>query len=133
MPNAIRKRATRAIWPASDVISTGFLRGVKRHLLVTADGEPVEIFLTPGAVADVNALQVFTLDLPEGSTVYADSAFTDVTSRVIISPEGAILSRPSGISLPDRRPEPRDLRCRSVFINKPAPPWPCAGRSVIPS
>lgn len=48
-------------------------------MLVTAQGQPVEVFLTPGSVADVNALHVCNFDLPDGSTVYADSAFTDYT------------------------------------------------------
>lgn len=50
--------------------------GVKVFLMVTADGYPVEMFLTPGATGDVSGLDAFGFDLPEGSTVYADSAFT---------------------------------------------------------
>lgn len=54
-----------------------YFYGLKIHLLATTQGEPVEVFLTPGAVADVNALQVFNFDLPQGSLIYADSAYTD--------------------------------------------------------
>ena len=50
--------------------------GLRIQLLVTADGEPVEVFLAPGADADVRALSRFCFDLPTGSIVYADSAFT---------------------------------------------------------
>lgn len=53
-----------------------YFYGLRIHLLVTADGEPVEVFLAPGADADVRALSRFPFDLPAGSTVYADSAFT---------------------------------------------------------
>ena len=53
-----------------------YFYGLRIHLLVTADGEPVEVFLAPGADADVRALSRFPFDLPTGSTVYADSAFT---------------------------------------------------------
>ncbi len=53
-----------------------YFYGLRIHLLVTATGEPVEVFLTPGADADVRALHRFQFDLPTGSTVYADSAFT---------------------------------------------------------
>lgn len=49
--------------------------GLKIHLLVTGSGEPVEVFLTPGATADVRALSMYSFDLPEGSTVYGDRAF----------------------------------------------------------
>ena len=53
-----------------------YFYGVKLYLLVTAQGEPVEMFLAPGSTADVSALPVFNFDLPQGSTVYSDSAFT---------------------------------------------------------
>ena len=83
-----------------------YFYGVKIHLLVTAQGEPVEVFLTPGAVADVNALHVFTFDLPEGSTVYADSAFTDYTVEDILAAAGIHLS-------PFRKKNSK----------RPVPPW----------
>ena len=53
-----------------------YFYGVKLYLLVTAQGEPVEMVLAPGSTADVSALPVFSFDLPHGSTVYSDSAFT---------------------------------------------------------
>jgi hypothetical protein len=53
-----------------------YFYGVKIFLLTAAKGEPVEMFLVPGATADVVALEVFGFDLLPGSTVYGDSAFT---------------------------------------------------------
>lgn len=53
-----------------------YFYGLKIFLLVTAQGEPVEMFLVPGSTGDVSALDAFGFDLPEGSTVYGDSAFT---------------------------------------------------------
>jgi hypothetical protein len=53
-----------------------YFYGVKLYLLVTAQGEPVEMFLAPGSTADVSTLPGFDFDLPHGSTVYSDSAFT---------------------------------------------------------
>jgi Transposase DDE domain len=53
-----------------------YFYGVKLYLLVTAQGEPVEMVLAPGSTADVSALPAFNFDLPQGSTVYSDSAFT---------------------------------------------------------
>jgi hypothetical protein len=50
--------------------------GLRIHLLVTGNEEPVEVFLAPGADADVRALHRFQFDLPTGSTVYANRAFT---------------------------------------------------------
>ena len=53
-----------------------YFYGVKIFLLTAAKGEPVEMFLVPGATADVVALEVFDFDLPSQSIVYGDSAFT---------------------------------------------------------
>jgi hypothetical protein len=53
-----------------------YFYGVKLYLVVTAQGEPVEMVLAPGSTADVSALPAFNFDLPQGSTLYSDSAFT---------------------------------------------------------
>lgn len=53
-----------------------YFYGVKIFLLVTATGQPVEAFLAPGSTGDVQALEGFHFNLPDGSTVYADAAFT---------------------------------------------------------
>ena len=44
--------------------------------LVTADGQPVEFFLTPGSFSDVGCLEDFDLDLPASSILYADRGYT---------------------------------------------------------
>jgi hypothetical protein len=54
-----------------------YFYGLRIHLMVTAQGRPVEFFLAPAAMADVRALKLFRFDLPEGSTVHADKAYTD--------------------------------------------------------
>lgn len=51
--------------------------GIKVHMVVTADGIPVEFIFTPGSVADIKALREFELDLPEGSYIFGDKAYTD--------------------------------------------------------
>ena len=53
-----------------------YFYGVKLYLVVTAQGEPVEMVLAPGSTADVSALPAFNFDLPQGSTLYSDSPFT---------------------------------------------------------
>jgi len=50
--------------------------GIKIHMIVDIDGIPVEFFITPGSVADIRALWGLTMDLPCGSTLYADKAYT---------------------------------------------------------
>ncbi len=49
--------------------------GLKVHLLVSAQGVPVEFFLTPGSFGDVGALDLYDFDLPAGSTIYGDKAY----------------------------------------------------------
>lgn len=51
--------------------------GLRIHLLVTATGQPVEFVLAPGAQADITAFKTLPLDLPPGSTIYADAAYPD--------------------------------------------------------
>jgi hypothetical protein len=51
--------------------------GLKIHLLVTKDGQPIECYLTPGSYSDVRVLKPFQFDLPEGSQIYADKAYND--------------------------------------------------------
>lgn len=54
-----------------------YFYGLKLHLLVTEKGHPVELFLTPGSVADVSTLYDYVLDLPPGSTIYADRGYNN--------------------------------------------------------
>jgi Transposase DDE domain len=51
--------------------------GLRVHLMVTQEGQPVECFLTPGSYSDVRALKTFAVDVPEGSHIYADKAYND--------------------------------------------------------
>ena len=53
-----------------------YFYGLKVHLMVTQEGQPVECFLTPGADSDTGALQWYQFDLPAGSTILGDKAFT---------------------------------------------------------
>ena len=54
-----------------------YFYGLKVHLMVTKDGQPVECFLTPGSFGDVDALKSYAYELPDGSTIYADKAYND--------------------------------------------------------
>jgi hypothetical protein len=54
-----------------------YFYGLKIHLMVTQDGQPVECFLTPGGCGDVNALQYYAYELPDGCIIYADKAYND--------------------------------------------------------
>lgn len=54
-----------------------YFYGVRLHVIVTAQGYPVEFTLAPGAVTDLTAFKMLPLDLPESATVYADRAYTE--------------------------------------------------------
>ena len=54
-----------------------YFYGLKIHLMVTKDGQPVECFLTPGSFGDVDALKYYAYELPYGSIIYADKAYND--------------------------------------------------------
>ena len=54
-----------------------YFYGLKVHLLATPNAEPVEFFLTPGRVGDVEGLDFFDFDLPEHSQIMGDKAYND--------------------------------------------------------
>lgn len=54
-----------------------YFYGLKIHLMVTSDGQPVECFLTHGGLGDVDALKCYAYELPDGSVIYADKAYND--------------------------------------------------------
>jgi len=54
-----------------------YFYGLKIHLMVTQDGQPVACFLTPGGFGDVDALKYYAYELPDGSIMYADKASND--------------------------------------------------------
>lgn len=54
-----------------------YFYGLKIHLMVTQDGQPVECFLTPGGLGDVDALKAYAYDLPCGAIIYADKAYNN--------------------------------------------------------
>src|SRR5256714_1751427 len=54
-----------------------YFYGLKIHLMVTQEGQPVECFLTHGGFGDVDALKYYAYALPDGSIIYADKAYND--------------------------------------------------------
>ena len=51
-----------------------YFYGLKAHALMAESGIPVEIFLSPGSYADVNALYDFSFPVHSGSVIYGDRA-----------------------------------------------------------
>ena len=54
-----------------------YFYGVRVQLLTTKSGIPVEFVLMPGSASDVRGLNALPLNLPPGSEIYSDSAYTD--------------------------------------------------------
>ena len=56
-----------------------YFYGLRIHILVTEQGEPVEFFLEPGAFSDTSALGLYNFDVPENSFITGDKAYNDYT------------------------------------------------------
>ena len=65
-----------------------YFYGLRIHILVTDQGEPVEFFLEPGAFSDTRALALYNFDLPEGSFVTGDKAYNDYTIEDVMREAG---------------------------------------------
>jgi hypothetical protein len=61
------------------------------HLVTTGAGEPVEFSLAAGSEADVTVFKNLELDLPEGSIVLADKAYTDYDYEDLLEEVGLYL------------------------------------------
>lgn len=68
--------------------------GLKLHLVITHNGWPVEFVLTPGSTADVQALKMLELDLPEAAVLHGDRAYTDYQEEDLLQDAGAITLQP---------------------------------------
>jgi hypothetical protein len=62
-----------------------YVFGLRSPLLGTATGQPVEVVLAPGAQAASTACKTLPLDLPAGSTLYADAASTDYGGEALLA------------------------------------------------
>jgi len=70
-----------------------YFYGVKVQIVSTSDGIPVEILFLPGSAHDSEALHLLNLDLPKGSNVYADAAYTNYdVEDTLIEQDGITLS-----------------------------------------
>jgi hypothetical protein len=65
-----------------------YFYGLRIHIMVTEQGEPVEFFLEPGAFSDTSALKLYNFDLPEGSFITGDKAYNNYTIEDIMREAG---------------------------------------------
>ncbi len=52
-------------------------RSASKRQCTTSDGVPVEFYIHAGSEADITGLRAMALDLPDGSLLYTDNAYTD--------------------------------------------------------
>jgi len=64
--------------------------GLRLHVVVTAQGKPVEVTLAPAADADIAAFKSLQLDLPDDSTLYGDKAYTDYVCEDVLNEDTTI-------------------------------------------
>lgn len=93
-------------WRGYQASKKRYYYGIKIHLMVTLQGQPVEFFLTPGSWSDTRALKMYDFDLPEGSLITGDKAYNDYQFEDLLEVAGVEL-------------EP--LRKKNSL--RPAPPW----------
>ncbi|MBK7454551.1 MAG: IS982 family transposase [Anaerolineales bacterium] len=65
-----------------------YFYGLRIHILVTEQGEPVEFFLEPGAFSDTSALSLYNFDVPENSFITGDKAYNDYTIEDVMREAG---------------------------------------------
>ena len=68
-----------------------YFYGLRIHILVTEQGEPVEFFLEPGAFSDTSALGLYNFDVPEHSFITGDKAYNDYTIEEVMREAGVEL------------------------------------------
>jgi Transposase DDE domain len=83
-----------------------YFYGLRVHLVVTEAGEPVEFALAAGSEADVSVFKDLELDLPEGSIICADKAYTDYDYEDLLKEVGLHLKAQ-----------------RKKNSKRPLPPW----------
>ena len=93
-------------WRGYQASKKRYFYGLKIHLLVTEHGQPVEFFLTPGSWSDTRALKMYRLDLPAGSLLTGDKAYTDYAFEDLLA---------------EARLNLQPLRKRNS--KRPVPPW----------
>ena len=64
--------------------------GVKVHMIVTIYGEPIEFLIAPASEGDLGTLWKMPLELPPGSTLYADGAYNSFELEDLLREDEAI-------------------------------------------
>lgn len=65
-----------------------YFYGLKVNVVATAEGQPFEVMLCPGKYHDSEPFKLMNLDLPNGSSLYGDSAYTDYAKEEELKKQG---------------------------------------------
>jgi hypothetical protein len=90
-----------------------YFYGLRVHLVVTGAGEPIEFSLVAGSEADVSVFKDLELDLPEGSIILADKAYTDYDYEDLLEEVGLHLKSQR------KKNSKRPLLAWEEFLGKP--------------
>ncbi len=90
-----------------------YFYGLRVHLVVTQAGEPVEFSLAAGSEADVSVFKDLELDLPEGSIICADKAYTDYDYEDLLEEVGLHLKAQR------KKNSKRPMAAWEEFLGKP--------------
>lgn len=82
------KRYQGEVWRGYQASKKRYFYGLKIHLMITAQGQPVEFFLTPGSWSDTRALKHFHFDLLEDSLITGDKAYNDYSYEDMLAIAG---------------------------------------------
>lgn len=91
-----------------------YFYGLRVHLLVSGEGEPVEFVLAPGAASDIEVFKAFELDLPAGSTIHADKAYNDYALEELLEEAAGIVLQPQR-----KKNSKRPLAAWVEFLSRP--------------
>jgi hypothetical protein len=100
------KRYQGEIWRGYQASKKRYFYGLKIHVMVTEQGQPVEFFLTPGSTSDTRAYGWYDFDLPQGAWVTGDKAYTDYVVEDVLNECGL-----------------RIRTMRRANSKRPWPPW----------
>jgi hypothetical protein len=65
-----------------------YFYGFKVHMIVTSNGIPVEFTFTTASKHDLDGIKQLPVELPEGSEILADSAYTDYLLEEMLTENG---------------------------------------------
>ena len=71
-----------------------YFYGIKIHLMIPQDGQPIAMFLTPGSFGDGEALKSCSFALPAQAIVYGDKAYNDYEIEDLLREVDQIVLQP---------------------------------------